>query len=134
MSHSHLSHFRSLTPCPAAHFAGNNAYFMRYAEWLLSCPVILIHLSNLTGMKNNYSKRTMTLLVSCVGMIVFGLAGGLATGWLKVRTFLSSISPLIHFSSHPFTSPFPAHLAVVPICMFLHVLCTPVPLSHEVLH
>ena len=37
---------------------GNHAYMLRYAEWLLSCPVILIHLSNLSGMKNDYSKRT----------------------------------------------------------------------------
>ncbi len=28
---------------------GNQALWLRYAEWLLSCPVILIHLSNLTG-------------------------------------------------------------------------------------
>ena len=37
---------------------GNHTYMLRYAEWLLSCPVILIHLSNLSGMKNDYSKRT----------------------------------------------------------------------------
>ena len=28
---------------------GNQVLWLRYAEWLLSCPVILIHLSNLTG-------------------------------------------------------------------------------------
>lgn len=62
---------------------GNHAYVLRYAEWLLSCPVILIHLSNLSGMKNDYSKRTMRLLVSCIGMIVFGMYAGLSIGYLK---------------------------------------------------
>nr|AHH02115.1 protein 92 [synthetic construct] len=62
---------------------GNAVYFMRYTEWVLCCPVILIHLSNLSGLKNDYSKRTMRLIVSCLGMLVFGMAGGLSTGWLK---------------------------------------------------
>nr|AHH02104.1 AgChR [synthetic construct] len=51
---------------------GNFVVWARYASWLLSCPVILIHLSNLTGMKGNYSKRTMALLVSDIGTIVWG--------------------------------------------------------------
>ena len=38
---------------------GNWVIWLRYGEWLLTCPVILIHLSNLTGLKDDYSKRTM---------------------------------------------------------------------------
>ena len=38
---------------------GNWVVWLRYAEWLLTCPVILIHLSNITGLKDDYSKRTM---------------------------------------------------------------------------
>nr|AHH02126.1 Chrimson [synthetic construct] len=69
---------------------GNHAYCLRYFEWLLSCPVILIKLSNLSGLKNDYSKRTMGLIVSCVGMIVFGMAAGLATDWLKWLLYIVS--------------------------------------------
>lgn len=44
--------------------AGNRVLWIRYGEWLLTCPVILIHLSNITGLKDDYNKRTMKLLVS----------------------------------------------------------------------
>ena len=68
---------------------GNSIYAMRYCEWLLTCPVILIHLSNLSGMKNDYSKRTMRLLVSVIGMIVFGFYGALSSEtYLKWIFFL----------------------------------------------
>jgi hypothetical protein len=30
---------------------GNVVLWARFAEWFLSCPVILIHLSNITGLK-----------------------------------------------------------------------------------
>jgi hypothetical protein len=38
------------------------AQWIRYAEWLITCPVILIALSNLTGLKDDYNWRTMKLL------------------------------------------------------------------------
>ncbi len=46
--------------------------------------VILIHLSNLTGMKNDYNKRTMALLVSDIGCIVWGTTAAMSTGFIKV--------------------------------------------------
>uniref|UniRef100_A0A7S3QU15 Channelopsin 1 n=1 Tax=Dunaliella tertiolecta TaxID=3047 RepID=A0A7S3QU15_DUNTE len=57
---------------------GQMVSWLRYSAWLLSCPVILIHLSNLTGLKGDYSKRTMSLLVSDIGTIVFGTSAALA--------------------------------------------------------
>ncbi|KAJ9529751.1 hypothetical protein QJQ45_014527 [Haematococcus lacustris] len=64
---------------------GNQVLWLRYAEWLLSCPVILIHLSNLTGMKDDYSKRTMGLLISDIGTIVFGTTAAMSPpGYLKI--------------------------------------------------
>ena len=36
--------------------------WLRYGEWLMTCPVLLIALSNLTGLKDDYSVRTMRLL------------------------------------------------------------------------
>lgn len=47
-------------------FSGVRISWLRYGEWLLTCPVILIHLSNLTGL-GQYNKRTMRLLVSDIG-------------------------------------------------------------------
>nr|AEL28924.1 chimeric channelrhodopsin C1V1 variant 2 [synthetic construct] len=71
---------------------GNKTVWLRYAEWLLTCPVLLIHLSNLTGLKDDYSKRTMGLLVSDVGCIVWGATSAMCTGWTKILFFLISLS------------------------------------------
>ncbi|GAX82612.1 hypothetical protein CEUSTIGMA_g10038.t1 [Chlamydomonas eustigma] len=67
---------------------GNWILWLRYAEWLFTCPVILIHLSNLTGLKDDYSKRTMRLLVSDIGCVVWGVSAALTTGYLKWIFFL----------------------------------------------
>nr|AHH02107.1 CoChR [synthetic construct] len=67
---------------------GHRVQWLRYAEWLLTCPVILIHLSNLTGLKDDYSKRTMRLLVSDVGTIVWGATSAMSTGYVKVIFFV----------------------------------------------
>ena len=48
--------------------------------------VILIHLSNITGLEDDYSKRTMRLLVSDIGTIVMGVSSALSSGYLKVIT------------------------------------------------
>ncbi|KAK9807728.1 hypothetical protein WJX72_007297 [[Myrmecia] bisecta] len=66
---------------------GNYALWLRYGEWLLTCPVILIHLCNITGMHEEYSERTMTLLVSDVGCIVWGTTAAFTKGPLKVLFF-----------------------------------------------
>nr|AHH02134.1 protein 124 [synthetic construct] len=70
---------------------GNRVLWLRYAEWLLTCPVILIHLSNLTGLKDDYNKRTMRLLVSDIGTIVWGTTAAMSTGYVKVIFFLMGV-------------------------------------------
>nr|AHH02144.1 CsChR [synthetic construct] len=75
------------SPCTLYLSTGNMVLWLRYAEWLLTCPVILIHLSNLTGMKNDYNKRTMALLVSDVGCIVWGTTAALSTDFVKIIFF-----------------------------------------------
>lgn len=61
--------------------------FVRYAEWLITCPVILIALANLTGLKDDYNWRTMTLLSADQGTILCGATAAMCTGWLRVVFF-----------------------------------------------
>lgn len=61
--------------------------WLRYGEWLLTCPVILIHLSNITGLKDDYSKRTMRLLVSDIGTIVMGVTAAFSPTPVKITFF-----------------------------------------------
>nr|AHH02133.1 MvChR2 [synthetic construct] len=56
---------------------------VRYMEWLMTCPVILIALSNITGMAEEYNKRTMTLLTSDVCCIVLGMMAAVSKPKLK---------------------------------------------------
>ena len=62
----------------------------RYMEWLLTCPVILIALSNLTGLSATYSLRTMKLLSSEQGTLVFGMFAAMTSGGIKVICFILS--------------------------------------------
>ncbi|PNH09255.1 hypothetical protein TSOC_004141 [Tetrabaena socialis] len=68
--------------------SGARVQWLRYGEWLLTCPVILIHLSNLTGLKDDYNKRTMRLLVSDIGTIVWGATSAMSKGYVKIVFFL----------------------------------------------
>jgi bacteriorhodopsin len=52
---------------------GTIAPWLRYAEWLITCPVILIALSRVGTEGGNYSVRTMKLLTSDQGTIVMGI-------------------------------------------------------------
>jgi len=62
--------------------------FLRYGEWLITCPVILIALSNLTGLKDDYNWRTMKLLSADQGCLLFGATCAMTdTGVLKVIFF-----------------------------------------------
>ena len=56
----------------------------RYFEWLITCPVIIIALSNLTGLKDDYNWRTMKLLSANQGMLLIGATSALSTGFLNV--------------------------------------------------
>lgn len=53
-----------------------------------SPQVILIHLSNITGLEDEYSPRTMTLLVSDIGTIVWGVTAAMTRGNLKILFFV----------------------------------------------
>nr|QCB66177.1 putative channel rhodopsin [Haematococcus lacustris] len=70
-------------PCTLYLSTGNWILWLRYGEWLLTCPVILIHLSNITGLKNDYNKRTMWLLVSDIGCVVMGVTAALCYDYKK---------------------------------------------------
>jgi len=61
----------------------NEVPVARYMEWLITCPVLLIALSNLTGLKDDYNWRTMKLITADQGTILFGATGALATGTVK---------------------------------------------------
>eukprot|EP00227_Mantoniella_beaufortii_P012566 CAMPEP_0197575022 /NCGR_PEP_ID=MMETSP1326-20131121/568_1 /TAXON_ID=1155430 /ORGANISM="Genus nov. species nov., Strain RCC2288" /LENGTH=417 /DNA_ID=CAMNT_0043137715 /DNA_START=248 /DNA_END=1498 /DNA_ORIENTATION=- len=63
------------------------APWLRYGEWLLTCPVILIALSNLSGLKDDYNFRTMKLLSSDQGTIVMGVTAAYSTGGVKAAFF-----------------------------------------------
>nr|AHH02106.1 Chronos [synthetic construct] len=67
---------------------GGAVIWLRYSMWLLTCPVILIHLSNLTGLHEEYSKRTMTILVTDIGNIVWGITAAFTKGPLKILFFM----------------------------------------------
>jgi ABC-type amino acid transport system permease subunit len=56
-------------------------------NWIVA-QVILIHLSNLTGLKGEYNKRTMFLLVSDLGCIVWGASAANAKGAAKAIFFV----------------------------------------------
>mmetsp|Transcript_12019 Transcript_12019/g.30763 ORF Transcript_12019/g.30763 Transcript_12019/m.30763 type:complete len:472 (-) Transcript_12019:54-1469(-) len=81
------------TPCMIYSVFGPVTSWLRYIEWLLTCPVILIHLSNLTGLDEEYSARTMNLLTSDQGTICFGITAALSPhGWIKIVLFLIGLS------------------------------------------
>mmetsp|Transcript_37645 Transcript_37645/g.93597 ORF Transcript_37645/g.93597 Transcript_37645/m.93597 type:complete len:437 (-) Transcript_37645:414-1724(-) len=61
--------------------------WLRYGEWLLTCPVILIALSRVGASEGNYSIRTMKLLTSDQGTIIMGITAALSTGNVKVCFF-----------------------------------------------
>nr|AHH02145.1 protein 115 [synthetic construct] len=84
--------FEYETPCMIYSVFGPVTSWLRYIEWLLTCPVILIHLSNLTGLDEEYSARTMGLLTSDQGTICFGVTAALSrNGVVKVITFLTAL-------------------------------------------
>eukprot|EP00218_Dolichomastix_sp_CCMP3274_P013063 CAMPEP_0170143336 /NCGR_PEP_ID=MMETSP0033_2-20121228/10355_1 /TAXON_ID=195969 /ORGANISM="Dolichomastix tenuilepis, Strain CCMP3274" /LENGTH=436 /DNA_ID=CAMNT_0010379783 /DNA_START=126 /DNA_END=1436 /DNA_ORIENTATION=+ len=67
---------------------GNEAAWLRYSEWLLTCPVILIALSRIGTADGTYSKRTMQLLTSDQGTIIMGITAALSSKATKVIFFL----------------------------------------------
>jgi len=70
----------TLPPATVYQKNGYEYVWLRYAEWLLTCPVILIHLSRigLHGTEVKYDSRTMRLICSDIGTIVFGITAAAA--------------------------------------------------------
>eukprot|EP00238_Polyblepharides_amylifera_P001008 CAMPEP_0196570746 /NCGR_PEP_ID=MMETSP1081-20130531/901_1 /TAXON_ID=36882 /ORGANISM="Pyramimonas amylifera, Strain CCMP720" /LENGTH=589 /DNA_ID=CAMNT_0041887361 /DNA_START=224 /DNA_END=1993 /DNA_ORIENTATION=+ len=68
-----------------------NAQFLRYAEWLITCPVLLIALSNLTGLKDDYNWRTMKLMSADQGTIICGASAAMTTGGSKIILFTVAV-------------------------------------------
>lgn len=66
--------------------------FIRYAAWLVTCPVTLIALANLTGLKDDYNWRTMQLLSADQGTILCGATAAMCTGHLRVIFFLAGVA------------------------------------------
>ncbi len=89
--------------------------------------VILIHLSNLTGLKNNYSKRTMMLLMSDLGTIVMGITAALSASPVKVTKHMLTMHPatrhttavpaVIIARSDPRAAPVQAMTAPAKVCI-----------------
>uniref|UniRef100_A0A061R245 O protein n=1 Tax=Tetraselmis sp. GSL018 TaxID=582737 RepID=A0A061R245_9CHLO len=67
---------------------GNTVNWLTYSEWLLTCPVILVQLCNITGLESDFNDRTMQVLISDVGAIVFGVSSAFSEGPLKMFFFL----------------------------------------------
>lgn len=80
------------TPASLIFAAGNAAEWLRYAEWLLTCPIILIALSRVGTAEGSYSKRTMRLLTSDQGTIVMGVTAAFATGFTKLAFFIAGLA------------------------------------------
>jgi len=66
---------------------GTVAPWLRYGEWLLTCPVILIALSRVGTTEGSYSRRTMKLLTSDQGTIIMGVTAAYSRGMVKVIFF-----------------------------------------------
>jgi len=67
---------------------GATVPMVRYTEWLLTCPVLLIHLSNITGLQDEYSPRTMKVLTADQGTLIFGILAAMSSKGLKIFFFL----------------------------------------------
>lgn len=67
---------------------GAIAPWLRYAEWLITCPVILIALSRVGTVDGaSYSRRTMKLLTSDQGTIIMGVTAAYSKGAVKICFF-----------------------------------------------
>nr|AHH02101.1 protein 114 [synthetic construct] len=67
---------------------GHHAEWLRYMEWLLTCPILLIALSRVGVADGAYSKRTMRLLTSDQGTILMGVTAAFAQGYVRLGFYL----------------------------------------------
>ncbi|CAG9467467.1 unnamed protein product [Pedinophyceae sp. YPF-701] len=83
--------FESYPPFTVYNANGATAAWLRYMSWLLTCPVMLIHLSNITGLGEQYNSRTMRLITFDQGTLIMGVTAALATGVPKIIFFLIGV-------------------------------------------
>jgi len=68
---------------------GTKVYWIRYAGWLLTCPVILIHLSHTAEETDSVlTHKMLYLLTSNQAMIVFGVTASVAAGATRTWFFI----------------------------------------------
>mmetsp|Transcript_26896 Transcript_26896/g.58675 ORF Transcript_26896/g.58675 Transcript_26896/m.58675 type:complete len:515 (-) Transcript_26896:444-1988(-) len=79
---------------PATIYLTNGAVvpWIRYLEWLLTCPVILIALSRVGTLEAAYSKSTMKLQTSDQGTIIMGIMAASSTGITNVGFYLCGLT------------------------------------------
>lgn len=70
---------------------GATIVWLRYVEWLMTCPVLLIHLSNITGLGEEYSHRTMKLLVCDQGTVLMGVTAAASGRGVKIFFFICGL-------------------------------------------
>ena len=89
----------------------------------MTCPVLLIHLSNITGLHEEYSPRTMKLLVFDQGTILCGTTAAMSTGPVKIIFFVFGLC----FGSATFYTgaPPPLLVLVLPLLLLLLLLLPP---------
>lgn len=80
--------FEHDSPATVYQTNGQSIAWLRYAEWLSTCPVILIALSRVGTVEGKYSKSTMKLLTSDQGTLVMGVTAAAATDGAKIAFFL----------------------------------------------
>ena len=75
-------------------------YWSRWAGWLITCPVLLFHLSNLPGNEQFNVNRTMYMLISYQIMMIMGITSSMIEilYWKLIFWFLGLISLLCIFS------------------------------------
>ncbi|KAK3233187.1 hypothetical protein CYMTET_56505 [Cymbomonas tetramitiformis] len=70
-------------------YNGNTVYWIRYAGWLLTCPVILIHLSQLSEENETHlTEQLLKMVTSNQVMIVFGITGAISSGASRPVCFI----------------------------------------------
>jgi len=79
---------------PATVYLTNGAIipWIRYVEWLLTCPVILIALSRVGTLEAAYSRSTMKLQTSDQGTIIMGIMAAASTGITNVGFYLVGLT------------------------------------------
>ena len=58
--------------------------------WCITCPVLLVHLSNLAGEDTYNVGRAMRLIIELNLMVLLGATASFATGWDSVAYYVAS--------------------------------------------